>query len=91
MTWYAVLNESGAVISEGTEVAEVLPPGWRAIAVDGPSDGRSWDVQGDCWGTAPTADPMQADVLTQLAEDLTEVRARVDAIANALNIDGGTP
>lgn len=44
MTWRAVLDSSGRVVSEGTEVTDSLPDGWIAIPVDGPANGRPWDA-----------------------------------------------
>lgn len=41
---YAIYEqETGKLVSVGTEVADPLPAGLAAVPVDGPENGRPWD------------------------------------------------
>lgn len=42
--WYVVVDKDGNALSFGTQVAEDLAErGLRAVAIDGPPNGRTWD------------------------------------------------
>ncbi len=81
MTWRAVLDSSGRVVSEGTEVTDSLPDGWVAVPVDGPANGRPWDAARKAWGRKP--EPTRTPLV-----DSVRLDAAREKVASARSIDG---
>ena len=92
MTWRAVIDASGRVVSEGTEVADSLPSGWIAIPVDGPANGRPWDAARKAWGQkpeptrTPQVDPARLDAARAKVASARSIDGLREALAAVLDV-----
>lgn len=88
--WFAVVDSSGSIVSEGTEQPSTVGAGMSVVAIDGPGNGRQWDKATRSWGQAcqvPDAAPGTRPIRAR-HDDVDAVRAIIMQCTDVVSLRG---